>query len=136
MNNKKGFTLVEVIISIAALSIICVVLLRLFVLAGNTNKTAGEKQDAEIAVVSCVESLLSADSIESGLVAHGAVKPISKTKGRYDFEQNGYTIVIEYEEEEGEYPGTLYSICIKALKGGNTMSVISTKKYDKEQHGG
>ena len=52
MKNQKGFTLVEVIVSIAALGIICAVLLKLFVLAGDTNKQAGNMQKAQIAVTS------------------------------------------------------------------------------------
>ncbi|HOA95401.1 MAG TPA: hypothetical protein PKJ79_16740, partial [Quisquiliibacterium sp.] len=47
----------EVLFSIAALGIICGVLLKLFLLAGNTNDRAADIQDAQVAVASTAETL-------------------------------------------------------------------------------
>jgi prepilin-type N-terminal cleavage/methylation domain-containing protein len=67
MKNNKGFTLVEVIISIGALGIICAVLLRLFVLAGDTNDMTADRQMAELYAASAAETLLCANTLDEGL---------------------------------------------------------------------
>ena len=80
--NKKGFTLIEVLFSIAALGIICAVLLKLFLLAGNTNQRAGDIQDAQVAVASTAEVLAGADSLEDGLHSLGLIPPGSSAAGQ------------------------------------------------------
>lgn len=131
MKNDKGFTLIEVIISIAALGIICAVLLRLFVVAGDTNRQAGSAQSAQVCVTTAAEALLCADTLFDGLIVLGAKE--ASEEGRYAYEQSGYEIVIEIEEKQGGYPGTLYGIVIEALDNGKVVAKISTAKYDKEQ---
>lgn len=131
MKNDKGFTLIEVIISIAALGIICAVLLRLFVVAGDTNRQAGSAQSAQICVTTAAEVLLCADTLFDGLSFLGAQE--ASEEGRYAIELSGYDIVIEIEEKQGGYPGRLYGIVIKALEDGKVAAQISTAKYDKEQ---
>ena len=131
MKNDKGFTLIEVIISIAALGIICAVLLRLFVVAGDTNRQAGSAQSAQVCVTTAAEALLCADTLYDGLIVLGA--QAENKAGRYTYEQSGYDIVIEIEEKQDGYPGTLYSIAIAALENGKAAAQISTAKYDKEQ---
>ncbi len=71
LKNKKGFTLVEIMISIAALGIVCAVLLRLFVLAGDTNDTASDTQNAQLYASSTVETIVSADTVGEGMQALG-----------------------------------------------------------------
>ncbi len=54
MKSQKGFTLVEIIISIAFLCIVCAVVLRIFVLSGNLN---GEMQDRETASLMAINAM-------------------------------------------------------------------------------
>lgn len=128
MNNKKGFTLVEVIISIAAIGIICAVLLRLFVVAGNTDKKAADAQSAQLAVTSTVEMLSGADTLSEGLKALG-INSLSSS-GSYTYISGGYDIAINVQKK-GDYPGTLYEISVSAESGGKPIASIDTAKYYK-----
>lgn len=128
MKNKKGFTLVEVIVSIAALGIICAVLLRLFVLAGNTSSKAGNMQGAEIAVTSAVETLAGADTLKDGLLALGIDCPDNVTSETYSFPSEGYDLSVDVQKS-GDYPGTLYDIAVKASSGGSVVAEAETAKY-------
>jgi prepilin-type N-terminal cleavage/methylation domain-containing protein len=128
--NKKGFTLVEVIISIAALGIICAVLLRLFVLSKDTNNAAGAAQEAELFASTTVESLVCADTLHEGFEALGIDFDESITQYRYT--DGEYTAVIDIKDEAADYPGTLYDISVTVTEDGNQLSGISTKKYEQE----
>lgn len=131
MKNKKGFTLVEVIISIAALGIICAVLLRLFVVAGNTNNKAGDMQGAGLCAASVVETLAGADSMESGITALGLKIPDDLSSGEIKFSRGGYDVRLIFSEQ-GDYPGALYDISVKASSKGSSLASIDTAKYYKE----
>lgn len=63
-NNQDGFTLVEIIVSIAILSIVCVVFLKLFTLASQVSTNAGEVDQASIHASNVLELLKSQESIE------------------------------------------------------------------------
>ena len=132
MRNNKGFTLVEVIISIAALGVICAVMLQLFVLAGNTNRKAGDMQDAELGVSSVVETLAGADTLSQGLDTLGIGCSTPPSDAEFSLPGESYNIVIEIHEEDGEYPGTLYSIHVTASDDDNELAAISTAKYEKD----
>jgi prepilin-type N-terminal cleavage/methylation domain-containing protein len=127
---KKGFTLIEVIFSIAALGIICAVLLKLFVLAGATNQRAGDIQNAQVAVASTVETLAGADSLQDGLVSLGLTPPDRGASGQYRLMRDAYVLVVTIGEEPGDYPGTLYSLSVKADQDGKELASIETAKYD------
>jgi prepilin-type N-terminal cleavage/methylation domain-containing protein len=131
MKNKKGFTLVEVIISIAALGIICAVLLRLFVIAGNTNTKAVDMQSAEIAVTSAVETLVGAETLQDGLLSLGMDSPDNIMSDVFSFSSQGYDITVE-AVKQGDYPGALYNIEVKASSGGKVLADTETAKYYKE----
>lgn len=131
MKNKKGFTLVEVIISIAALGIICAVLLRLFVIAGTTNTKAGEMQTAEIVVTSAVETLAGADTLRDGLLKLGITPSDDITSDVFSFSSQGYDVTVGVDKR-GDYPGTLYDIEVKASSGGKVLADTETAKYYKE----
>lgn len=132
MKNNKGFTLVEVIISIAALGIICAVLLRLFVVAGNTNDKAKEVQRAQLSVASTIETLVCADSLQDGLALLG-LETSSTDFGKYKYSTNGEELIIEIRDIQDSYPGTLYNITVTASGGEKPLAKISTKKYEKER---
>lgn len=132
MKNKGGFTLVEVIISIAALGIICAVLLRLFVVAGNTDKKAADVQSAQLVVTSTVETLAGADTLSDGLKALGIG---GAGAGSYTSSSGSYEIIID-AQKSGDYPGKLYEISVKAESGGKVVASIDTAKYYKEENNG
>ena len=128
--NKKGFTLVEVIISIAALGLICAVLLRLFVLSKDTNRAAGEAQEAELFTSTTVESIVCADSMQAGFLALGL--EFDKNIAEYEYTDGDYTAQIEVLAEQAAYPGTLYDINVSVTQDGRQLSGINTKKYFRE----
>lgn len=129
MKNKKGFTLIEVIISIAALGIICAILLRLFVLAGDTNKRAGNIQDAQMSVTSTVELFSSAESIEEAMTALGIGASDGTADGSYTFIQDDYKIIVDISEDTGGYPGRLFDLSVKAVDDEKELASIDTSKY-------
>jgi len=128
--NKKGFTLIEVLFSIAALGIICAVLLKLFLLAGSTNERAADIQDAQVAVASTAEILAGANSLEDGLASLSLIPPANGPAGQYRLLRDGFTVVVTVSEEPGDYPGTLYSLSIDAEQDGKKLVGIETAKYD------
>lgn len=62
--NKNGFTLVEMIVAIAALSLICALVLKMFLLSGDLNVRAETKQQAVLTASNIIESIKSIESIE------------------------------------------------------------------------
>ena len=132
MKNNRGFTLVEVIISIGALGIICAVLLRLFVLAGSTNDLTASRQAAQMAAASAAETLLSADTLKDGAEALDA-KPLD-AEGQYVLELEGCEVLL-HATPHGNYPGTLYDICVQAGQDGSVLAEVNTAKYYLEETG-
>ncbi len=133
LKNNKGFTLVEVIISIAALGIICAVLLRLFVLASDTNQLASDKQLAALYASSVAETLLCADTLSEGLGALGAAP--SDAEDTYTISKDGCDVSLRVTPRDDNYPGTLVDICVQALQDGSVIAEINTAKYYQEQNG-
>jgi len=127
---NAGFTLVEVIISIAALGLICAVLLRLFVVAGDTNDKAANMQEAELLASSTIETLLGAEKLTDGLDALG-FRTISDPAAIYEMElDSGGVLGIVIEDAGGDYPGKLYDISVTVMYEDKTQSEIATKKYE------
>ena len=131
--NNKGFTLIEVIISIAVLGIICAVLLRLFVLAGSTNDRANRKQDAQLSVNSAVEVLVCSETVYSALDELGISFSGNMTDATFICPDKNYDIIIKLDERSGEYPGALYDISVCAEDQGTVFATVSTSTYYKEQ---
>lgn len=129
MKNKKGFTLIEVIISIGLLGIVCAVMLRMFTLALNTNRKASRIQEAEVYASSAAEVLMASDTLYDALDQLGINRPDSITDWQCEYEQNGYNIRIDISKDDVRYPGTLYGFKVSALYNGETMSELSTMKY-------
>ncbi len=127
--NQKGFTLIEVIISIAALGIICAVLLKLFVLAGDTNRRAGDIQEAQVAVASAAETLTGADSLEDGLTMLGLPVSDDSLDGRYTLAHGSFNVVLDISEAPEDYPGELFELSVKAIGGSRELAAIKTAKY-------
>lgn len=135
MKDKRGFTLVEVIISIAALGIICAVLLRLFVVAGNTNTKAADMQGAELCAASVVETLAGADTLRGGLDALGLDYTGGTESEDLILFKDGYKVSVILCER-GDYPGALYDIGVNVSVKDNILASIKTAKYYKEGFGG
>ena len=130
--NNKGFTLVEVIISIGVLGLICAVLLRLFVLADATNSHANQSQDAEMAAVSTIETLVCADTVYDGLDMLGISYHNDIADETIVCQRNDFDIVIVLQAR-GNYPGTLYDISVTAVDDETELAAITTSTYYKEQ---
>jgi prepilin-type N-terminal cleavage/methylation domain-containing protein len=131
MSNKKGFTLVEVIIAIAALGVICAVLLKLFVLAGDTNKQAGSMQEAQLAVTSVAEVFISEESMQDAF-DYLEIDMKEGISGAYTLQKGDIAVDIDITQKDGEYPGMLYSLDIRAHTGDKELAAISTARYAKE----
>ncbi len=129
INGKQGFTLIEVIISIAALGIICAVLLKLFVLAGDTNRRADDVQEAQVAVSTVAETLVGADSAEDGLTRLGLSARTGSAAGRYKLSQGEMHVVLDISEPPYDYPGELYDITVTASENNKELAVINTAVY-------
>ena len=128
LKNRKGFTLVEIMISIAALGIICAVLLRLFVLAGVTNDTASDTQNAQLYASSTVETIVSADTLQEGMQALGL--QFSPFTSEYTHQDGDFAAVIAVADAGGDYPGTLWQITVTVPGEDEPLSQIVTKKYE------
>lgn len=63
--NNKGFTLVEVIISIAVLSVVCAIVLRLFVVADEISKKSKNEDIAVIYAINAIEKCKASESIKA-----------------------------------------------------------------------
>jgi len=87
MKNNKGFTLVEIIISIAILSILCVVFLQLFVKASDISDRAHELDESVTLTNSTMELVKSI----------GSIAEMEKAKYFSDFEiieiADGYKLI-------------------------------------------
>ena len=142
--NDRGFTLVEVIISIAALGLICAVLLRLFVLAGDTSDAAADSQSAHQMAASTLETLVCADTIGDGLDtvfaplledSDDALVDYAAHEGvLYEMNTDSGLLIVDIMREGNDYPGTLYTIGV-FIQGdeGKELAYIETKKYERAQ---
>lgn len=128
MKNNKGFTLVEIMVSIAALGIICAVLLRLFVLAGSTSDMATDMQNAELYASTAVESIVCAETVADGIESLGL--SFASDAKQYSYQKDGLTAIIEIADVDGDYPGTLYEITVTVSGENEPLACISTKKYE------
>lgn len=128
MKNKKGFTLVEIMVSIAALGIICAVLLRLFVLAGNTNDMATDMQNAQLYASTTIESIVCAETIADGIESLGL--SFADDAKQYSYQKDGLTAIIKITDVGKDYPGTLYEITVTVPGESKPLSLITTKKYE------
>ncbi|MDF1617789.1 prepilin-type N-terminal cleavage/methylation domain-containing protein [Petrocella sp. FN5] len=70
LSQEKGFTLIEIIISIALLSIVSVIVLRLFVLSYTINEEAKISDEANTLIVNQLESLKTYDNLGTYLKSH------------------------------------------------------------------
>ncbi len=128
LKNRKGFTLVEIMISIAALGIVCAVLLRLFVLAGSTNDTASDAQNAQLYASSTIETIMSADTVDEGMQALGL--QFSPQLNEYTHKDGDFAAVIGVTDTGGDYPSTLWQITVTVPGEHEPLSQITTKKYE------
>lgn len=60
-NNERGFTLVEVIVSVAVLCLVCGIILRLFVTSDDLRENNLDIEKAQVAVSNMMEQLKSSD---------------------------------------------------------------------------
>jgi len=70
LSQEQGFTLIEIIISIALLSVVSVIVLRLFVLSYSINEAAKISDEANTHIVNQLEAMKTYDHLETFLSAH------------------------------------------------------------------
>lgn len=122
---NKGFTLIEVIISVAALSILSIYLVQLFIKADNLNKRAYELDQSVVLTQNVLELIAQADT------------PLLESNKRYPFvwekTDNGYDSVIYLNdvfesmasEEQSAYALNISAKELKSDINGKNLYEIS-----------
>lgn len=130
---QSGFTLVEIIVSVAALSLICALVIRLFLLAGDVNERSEKKQIAIIAASNIMEIIKSERDTET-LLENEVFKDYEVTLKDRDIELNKtihddmkIRIMFEWRNEVSSPNGDYFDISVEiydikthiySLKGG------------------
>ncbi len=146
--NNKGFTLIEIIISIAVLSIISAIFLELFIKADTVQKQ-GKSLDNKAFLISNLFEILTAEENIEGFIEQSA--PATKqAEGErtelifyYDRmlqavaeEKSQYTLHLEFKKTEALKSGNLYVVTAKAFEGmeGTPMQMM-TNFYEQKGEG-
>lgn len=124
MKNNKGFTLVEIIISIAVLSVLCVVFLQLFVKASDISDKAHELDASVTLINSTMEIVKSVASLSE----------IDKAKYFNDFESsetsNGMLLTKTFNKAfKFDQENAIYQMVI-TLKLNDEVVNSTIKLYD------
>jgi prepilin-type N-terminal cleavage/methylation domain-containing protein len=122
----RGFTLVELIISAAALSLICALVLRLFLLSVELGDKAEIKQQAVMEAAGLMEVIKNAEKIDD-------VCRIDE-EGKAEFEkilENGLVLKMVFEPDPTakNKRGIYYDITIKAEYGEGIIYELEGGRY-------
>jgi len=126
--SNKGFTLIEIIISIAVLSIISAIFLELFIKADSVQKQGKILDDKVFLISNLLETLIAEDDIDS-FIRQSAPAAERSENGRraFDFyydkalkavpkEQSVYYLCLVLEKKETLKTGVLYSARVSAFE--------------------
>lgn len=131
MKSDKGFTLVEVIISIAILSILCVIFLQLFVKASDISDSANELDQSVTltnSIMEIVKSVGEVSEIENSkyfndfeMTSSDSGFVLTKTYNdsfKHDSEELVYQMIITLNEKEAIVNSeiTLYDVTCEVVK--------------------
>ena len=123
MRNKKGFTLLEVIISVAVISIISVYILQMFVAANRVNKKAYETDQANMLCMGALENFKASEIPPDGYEAFydGDWRPVNFIADA-DYAFN--VVIINTEPD-------MYNIraAVTNLNGGEIASLKAVKYF-------
>lgn len=125
--NKKAFTLAEIIIALAILSVAAVMALSMYTASHDTNKAANDGYFLEIAQVDALEKLQ--DMLDNGEFIPETFK-IESEAGRFTV-----TTVFEIDECSGAFGKTYYSVRAETNIGGTGNRKIVTRVVMLQQEG-
>jgi type II secretory pathway pseudopilin PulG len=134
-----GFTLVEIIISVAALGFICALVLKLFVLSSEVSEKALRKQHAIFFasdIIEVVKSYDDADEIKDDPMFGGAAVQTNKNISVYTLyaddswetanDVHGPVTALVSLEDEG---GSFYTVRVLIAENGKTIYELEGGKY-------
>lgn len=142
MNKNEGFSLVEVIISLAAIAILSIIILQAFIVAADGNQKAQDQDMAFLEASSIIESIKASKSLEEALEY---LDTFSKATNSYEYQLNKQWEVVDIESEPSRKnvffwveirpetkvsdAGTLLSVDITISNLSDTLCNLSGKKY-------
>ena len=143
--NNKGFTLIEIIISIAVLSIISAIFLELFIKADAVQKQ-GECIDNQVFLISNLMEMLMAEKDFAGFIEQSepAAERMANGKRELDFyynkelqpvdkEESVYYLWVVIEQKKMLRTGTLCSVTVSAFKDKEEVPLqITTSFYERK----
>lgn len=136
-NKEHGFTLIEVILSIAILSIVSVVVLRLFVVSNDLNESSKIVDYASLMAVNHIEELKSYQELDAYLATHPFIDNQEDTLSgsliydtNFDLNQNGAYQLDIILTSNATTP-SLYTVNISATDLAKEKALVSytTKHY-------
>ncbi|MCH4889722.1 prepilin-type N-terminal cleavage/methylation domain-containing protein [Acidaminobacter sp. JC074] len=128
MKNSKGFTLIEIIISIAIFSIISVVLLQLFIVAENVNLESKSKELALFYGTSFIEEFKASRDLPES--SYQEIHHYDEDWQRVDH-QSVYILSAEVEVEEVK-TGHYYKLKVSAFDENDILILLNTEHYVQE----
>gem|GEM_PF-6192531 len=117
--HPKGFTLVELIISVAALSLVCALVLKLFLLCLELNQRAEIKQQAVLTAANIMETIKVMESAEEFELSEFNTDPdglVSRVR-------------MELVEELSSQFGKFYSIKVEIISREKSVYELNGGKY-------
>ena len=137
--NNKGFTLIEIIISIAVLSIISAIFLELFIKADAVQKQ-GECIDNQVFLISNLMEMLMAEKDFAGFIEQSepAAERMANGKRELDYnkerqpvdkEESVYYLWVVIEQKKMLRTGTLYSVTVSAFKDKEEVPLQMTTSF-------
>ena len=136
--NRNGFTLVEIIISVAALSFICALVLKLFLLSGDVGNRNIIKQHAVFEAANIIDTIKSMDKAED-IYSHeyfsGALieETGSGTKVIKEADLSGRTCNIEVmlvkDDSLSSPDGEFMDLTVRITDEDKTIFILNGGKY-------
>lgn len=144
-HNNKGFTLIEIIISIAVLSIISAIFLELFIKSDAVQKQGKITDDKTFLISNLFETLIAEDTID-GFAEHSqpAAQVQENKQVNFDFfydehlktvakDESNYYIQLIFKEKEGLKKGKLYLVTALAFADQEEVPLqMTTYFYEKK----
>jgi prepilin-type N-terminal cleavage/methylation domain-containing protein len=118
-SHSKGFTLVELIISVAALSLVCALVLKLFLLCFELNQRSEIKQQAVLSAANIMETIKVIDT----------AKELEDSV--FDITDDGLVsrVRVELDKDQSSPYGKYYSINVKVISEDKTVFELTGGKY-------
>ena len=144
---NDGFTLIEVIISIAILSLVSVVTLQLFITAQSVNTNSRHRDIASTLASNCIEAIKTYDNLDRLLSDFDSFQPVGNDYlSGTDLDEGFQALPEMVSSQEGSYRFQCQLVAHKDVQGLYTVKVdvltlpesdtlisYSTKHYFKEE---